>query len=94
MRHTSQAPSPRTRRVHERDDYTCQYCAIDLTPETATVDHVLPVSRGGLSDFDNLVSSCTPCNERKGNRTPDEAGMPLLTTVGILRGGRRAGGSK
>lgn len=76
---------PSKRSIHERDDYVCQYCAIDLDASTATVDHVIPVSRGGRSTAANLVSACHDCNQRKADRTPEEAGMPLLARVGILR---------
>jgi 5-methylcytosine-specific restriction endonuclease McrA len=66
------------RRVHERDGYACRYCALDLTPDTATVDHVVPASRGGSSAAGNLVTACADCNSAKADRTPAEAGMPLM----------------
>ena len=44
-------------------------------PAGLTVDHVIPRSRGGLSEWDNIVAACAPCNRRKGNRTPHEARM-------------------
>ncbi len=75
----------RKRRIHERDEHVCQYCALDLSPEEATLDHVVPVSRGGASTRANLVTACTDCNSRKADRTPKEAGMPLLKSVGVLR---------
>jgi 5-methylcytosine-specific restriction endonuclease McrA len=50
-----------------RDRYVCQYCNIAVNNRTATVDHVLPVSHGGKSTFENTVTSCSPCNGRKGN---------------------------
>lgn len=50
-----------------RDNFLCQYCGIDLTVKTATMDHVLPVSKGGVTSFDNVVTSCQPCNTNKGN---------------------------
>lgn len=50
-----------------RDRYVCQYCNIDVNNRTATVDHVLPISHGGKSTFENTVTSCSPCNSRKGN---------------------------
>lgn len=66
-----------------RDDYSCQYCgkhAHELRGrQFLTRDHILPTSRGGLNRWDNVVTSCSPCNNRKGNRTPKEAGMDLLT---------------
>lgn len=60
-----------------RDSGTCQYCEKKLTRETATVDHVMPRSRGGLTSWENCVISCNDCNCKKGNRTPGEAGMDL-----------------
>jgi 5-methylcytosine-specific restriction endonuclease McrA len=61
-----------------RDRYTCQYCHRVLPSSELTLDHVQPRSRGGETSWENLVACCHPCNNRKGNRTPDEAGMRLL----------------
>jgi 5-methylcytosine-specific restriction endonuclease McrA len=61
-----------------RDDYTCAYCGKLCTAREATVDHVLPVSRGGRSSWGNTVTACFRCNQRKADRTPHEAGMRLL----------------
>ncbi|MGO9262315.1 MAG: HNH endonuclease [Bryobacteraceae bacterium] len=61
-----------------RDGFTCQYCHSKLAPSELTLDHVLPRSRGGGSVWENLVASCFACNNRKGDRTPQEAGMPLV----------------
>lgn len=58
-----------------RDDYTCQYCG--YRGPGLTIDHVIPKDRGGKTDWDNLVACCTRCNSKKGNRTPEEAGMTL-----------------
>ncbi len=67
---------PLTRRnVLERDDQTCQYCS--YRGDGLTLDHVVPRSRGGGDTWENLVAACVRCNVRKGNRTPEEAGMPL-----------------
>lgn len=60
-----------------RDRYTCQYCGRVLPSSELTLDHVVPRSRGGDSTWENLVACCNPCNNRKGNRTPDEANMKL-----------------
>jgi 5-methylcytosine-specific restriction endonuclease McrA len=60
-----------------RDNNTCQYCRSALTPKDLTLDHVIPRSRAGESTWENLVASCFACNNRKGSRTPQEAGMPL-----------------
>jgi 5-methylcytosine-specific restriction endonuclease McrA len=61
-----------------RDHNTCQYCGVSSSPQELTLDHVLPRARGGESSWDNLVASCRKCNNRKGNKTPEEAGMRLL----------------
>ena len=61
-----------------RDRYTCQYCQKVLNSGELTLDHVIPRSRAGETTWENLVASCNPCNNRKGNRTPEEAGMKLL----------------
>jgi len=56
------------RTILERDNFECQYCSQKLTLKTATLDHVLPRSRGGKTTFENTVASCNPCNNKKGNR--------------------------
>lgn len=61
-----------------RDGHKCCYCGRHLTFSRVTYDHVLPRARGGRTVWDNIVSSCKPCNERKGDRTPAEAGMRLV----------------
>lgn len=61
-----------------RDGHRCLYCGCDFEPEQLNYDHVVPRSRGGKTDWDNIVSSCYGCNARKGDRTPEEAKMPLL----------------
>lgn len=63
-----------------RDRFTCQYCYKILPSGELTLDHVLPRSRNGDSSWENLVACCVSCNNRKGNRTPDEAGMRLART--------------
>lgn len=60
-----------------RDRYTCQYCGRNGQSATLTLDHVVPRSRGGESAWENLVACCHECNNRKGSRTPEEAGMRL-----------------
>ncbi len=64
--------------VFLRDNFQCQYCASHPAVRQLTIDHVLPRSRGGGTDWENIVTACGPCNRRKGNRTPREARMPLL----------------
>jgi 5-methylcytosine-specific restriction endonuclease McrA len=60
-----------------RDRYTCQYCYKILPSGELTLDHVIPRSRAGDTTWENLVACCNPCNNRKGSRTPEEAGMKL-----------------
>lgn len=65
------------RTVLARDHYTCQYCGAQPGRANLTIDHILPRSRGGESRWENVIAACGPCNRRKGNRTPEEARMPL-----------------
>jgi len=61
--------------VLRRDRFRCQYCS---GRDKLTIDHVVPKSRGGRDTWENLVAACTRCNNKKGNRTPEEANMRLL----------------
>ena len=61
--------------ILRRDNFTCQYCGGRDHP--LTVDHVIPKSRGGKTDWTNVVVACKPCNMKKGNRTATEANMKL-----------------
>ena len=61
-----------------RDNFQCQYCKKTELPASLTLDHVLPQSRGGKTNWENIVSCCSPCNTKKGNRLPHEARMKLL----------------
>ena len=65
------------RNVAKRDHYTCQYCGAQPGAESITIDHVLPRSQGGASSWTNCVAACERCNARKGDRTPDQAGLRL-----------------
>lgn len=65
--------------VWARDKGRCQYCGLQVPRSQFTRDHVIPKSRGGKSSFDNIVTACHNCNNRKANRTPQEAGMKLLS---------------
>lgn len=64
------------RNVFIRDNFTCQYCGTKYSK--LELEHVVPVSRGGKTSFENCVASCKRCNNRKGNKTPEEVGMKLL----------------
>lgn len=53
--------------VFLRDGYTCQYCGDAVNKKSATLDHILPTSHGGLSTWENSTTACGPCNANKGN---------------------------
>lgn len=74
--------------VFRRDQHICQYCGKALTPSKLTLDHIFPRARGGDNSWKNCVTACFICNNKKGNRTPEEAGMrlikkPITPTMGI-----------
>lgn len=81
------ALSPTRKNILKRDNYSCQYCSCRIEGQDATIDHVLPRSRGGKHTWENVVSCCLKCNRKKGNRTPSEAKMPLLSVPAPLRFG-------
>ena len=64
--------------LYERDSYTCQYCSHKHSFSNLSMDHIFPQSRGGETSFTNLITSCKRCNNKKRDRTPEEAGMELL----------------
>jgi 5-methylcytosine-specific restriction endonuclease McrA len=66
------------RNIFYRDRSRCQYCGKIFAQRDLNLDHVVPLSRGGRSEWTNVVTACLPCNSRKGNRLPDEAGMGLV----------------
>jgi hypothetical protein len=63
--------------IFRRDNYTCGYCG-KKSGENRTWDHIFPKSKGGEDSWLNAITACFKCNNKKGNRTPEEAGMPLL----------------
>ena len=63
--------------VFARDRYKCSYCGKRKSSDELDLDHVVPRSRDGANEWTNVVTSCRPCNLRKADRLPDEAGMPL-----------------
>lgn len=63
------------RGVLKRDRYTCGYCG--ATGVTMTIDHIKPLSRGGVSGWGNTVCACLKCNQRKADHLPHEVGMRL-----------------
>ena len=65
------------RNVFKRDHVTCQYCGARPGSEELTIDHIIPRAQGGQTNWENCVLACVPCNARKANRTPEQAGMKL-----------------
>ncbi len=64
--------------IFRRDHYICQYCSKILTASKLTWDHILPRSQGGDNSWKNCVTSCFECNNKKGDRTPEQARMKLI----------------
>lgn len=65
--------------VFARDSFRCQYCGAHKHMGELNYDHVVPRTRGGRTVWENIVTSCYACNSKKGSRTPEEAGMRLLS---------------
>jgi 5-methylcytosine-specific restriction endonuclease McrA len=64
--------------IFQRDNNTCQYCSKQFNKTQLTLDHVVPVVQGGRKCWENIVTACKPCNQRKGGRTPAQANMHLI----------------
>lgn len=62
------------KRIFKRDNNECVYCG---SKRNLTIDHIMPRSRGGKNTWSNLVTCCSNCNLKKGNRTPEEASMRM-----------------
>lgn len=67
------------RTLFKRDHHRCQYCGKQPGSEELTIDHVIPRSKGGPTSWENCTLCCVDCNRRKANRTPEQAGMKLLS---------------
>ena len=66
------------RNIYARDHNHCQYCGKKFPPSELSLDHVIPKTQGGKESWHNLVCACLRCNNRKGNRSPDQVGLALL----------------
>lgn len=76
--------------VFLRDEWSCQYCSSVHRTSDLTFDHVIPRSRGGRTNWENIVAACRGCNTRKGNHMPHEAGMfprrePVAPSIYLLQ---------
>jgi 5-methylcytosine-specific restriction endonuclease McrA len=85
VRRRREASGMKRLRIYMRDKFRCQYCGEKNGVAELTLDHILPRSRGGDNSPLNIVTACLACNNRKSNRTPAEARMPLLTSQSTLR---------
>jgi len=63
--------------IYLRDGNRCQYCGRKFSSSELSLDHVIPISRGGKSTWENVVCACLPCNVRKGNKLLSESGIQL-----------------
>lgn len=77
-RHVRGVPLLTNRTLFQRDRNLCLYCGAQFPAHLLTRDHILPASRGGRSVWENCVTACRSCNQRKDDRTPEEARMRLL----------------
>ena len=76
--------------VFLRDNYTCQYCTKELSPKQCTIDHVVPVSKGGKTTWHNVVTACYECNNSKGNNMKIRpAQQPEMPNYWILANNRK-----
>ena len=85
VRRRQEASGMKRLRIYMRDKFRCQYCGDKKPASELTLDHILPRSRGGDNSPVNIVTACVACNNRKSDRTPAEARMPLLTSQTALR---------
>jgi 5-methylcytosine-specific restriction endonuclease McrA len=72
------APPLSNRTLFQRDDHICLYCGGRFSPRHLSRDHVRPISKGGVDQWNNVVTACVRCNNYKAGRTPEAAGMELL----------------
>lgn len=77
LRHARKGVKFSRENVYARDDGRCQYCQRRVARHEATYDHVVPRAQGGKTTWTNIAIACVPCNQRKGGKTPEQAGMKL-----------------
>jgi len=74
--------------LYTRDKGICGYCGEHITFSKATIDHIIPKSKGGKHRWRNVILSCMPCNTRKGDRTPEQAGLTLRSKPTVPKNGK------
>lgn len=74
---------PTKKNIYNRDKGKCVYCGCRLNLKNATIDHIVPKSRGGIHEWMNVALSCLECNNVKDNKTPEEANMKIKTKIYI-----------
>lgn len=85
LRTIKRSHKPSKKMLWKRDEGKCQYCSVKVSLSNATIDHVIPRSRGGKETWKNLVIACSKCNSKKGNNLTHECGMIPLTKPKIPR---------
>ena len=73
-------PKLTKKNIWKRDNYTCQYTGKRIQEGEGNIDHITPRSKGGATDWTNLVLACKDVNQKKGDKTPEQAGLTLLKT--------------
>jgi 5-methylcytosine-specific restriction endonuclease McrA len=63
-----------------RDHHTCQYCRKKFSEKKLTIDHVVPLSKGGRHEWTNVVTACSACNNKKGDKSPEKVNLRLLSS--------------
>lgn len=79
--------APSRKNIFKRDNNICQYCSKQLDSSNATIDHILPRSKGGIHEWTNVVACCLRCNRKKSDRTPQQANMKLSKQPKALKFG-------
>ena len=77
-KYRADSPSLTNRDLFRRDRFLCAYCGSQFTKSKLTRDHILPTSKGGPNTWENVVTSCRACNQKKDDLTPEQAHMHLL----------------
>lgn len=79
VKHKRKLIAPSSKKIKKRDNNTCAYCGNIFDDKELSIDHIIPKATGKIiNTWENLITSCIPCNLKKGGRTPDQAKMRLL----------------